>query len=102
MLNHMKGGRQVKRRNWSPEEKMAIVLAGLKGEITLAEICRRHGIHQAQYYKWRDKFLASGKEGLSNNGKNSNVKALEDRLRQYERIIGKQKIELEILKKTLE
>jgi len=51
----------MKRRYLSEEEKMAIVLAGLKGEQSIAEICREHQISQSQYYKWRDRFLEAGK-----------------------------------------
>jgi len=46
----------VKQRKWIAEEKVAIVLEGLKGQKTIAEICREHQITQASYYKWRDKF----------------------------------------------
>ena len=47
----------MKRRHFSVEEKMAIVLAGLRGEQSVAEICRQYQISQSQYYKWRDSFL---------------------------------------------
>ena len=43
------------------EEKLAIVLEGLKGGITVGDLCRKHGLSQAVYYKWRDKFLDGGK-----------------------------------------
>ena len=52
----------MKRRHFSPEEKMAIILTGLKGEQSIAEICREHQISQSQYYKWRDRFLEAGKK----------------------------------------
>ena len=45
------------RRKWTAEQKMSIVLQGIKGETTVAEICRNQGISQVQYYKWRDLFL---------------------------------------------
>jgi len=44
----------MKLRKWTVEEKMAIVLEGLRGQKTLAEICREHGIGQALFYHWRD------------------------------------------------
>ncbi len=47
----------MKRRKWNADEKLAIVLMGIKGEKSVAQICREHQISQAQYYKWRDKFL---------------------------------------------
>ena len=50
----------MKRRQWTPKEKLAIVLQGLKGEISVAELCNQHQISQSQYYKWRDRLLAEG------------------------------------------
>ncbi|MBW1677931.1 MAG: transposase [Deltaproteobacteria bacterium] len=52
-------------RKWSSSQKMAIVLEGIKTSITVAELCRKHGISQTQYYKWRDQFLEGAKRGLS-------------------------------------
>ena len=52
-------------RKWSSSQKMAIVLEGIKTSITVAELCRKHGISQTQYYKWRDQFLEGAKQGLS-------------------------------------
>ncbi|WP_268766434.1 transposase [Kosmotoga arenicorallina] len=62
----------------STEEKMAIILEGLRREKNVSQICREHGISQAQYYKWRDRFLEGAKEGLE-NGKKSRVKQLEEK-----------------------
>ena len=58
-------------RKWKAEEKMAIVLEGLKNEGTITDICRRHTISQSQYYKWRDRFLEIGKQGLSSGNVNN-------------------------------
>ncbi len=46
----------MKQRKWTAEEKVAIVLEGLRGQKAIAEICREHQITQASYYRWRDKF----------------------------------------------
>ncbi len=46
----------MKLRKWSAEEKTAIVLEGMKGEKSIAEICRDHQISQNLYYRWRDRF----------------------------------------------
>jgi transposase-like protein len=53
----------MKGRKWTAEEKLAIVLEGIKGARAVAEICREHQIAQTQYYQWRDPFLegASGR-----------------------------------------
>ena len=48
----------------SPEEKLAIVLEGIKGETTMTDICIKHGVSQAWYYAQHDKFLEGGKRAL--------------------------------------
>ncbi len=53
------------RRTFSSEEKIAIVLEGLRGEESIAAICRREGIAQALYYRWSKTFLEAGKQRLS-------------------------------------
>jgi len=86
----------------STEEKMAIILEGLRREKSVSQICREHGISQAQYYKWRDRFLEGAKEGLElENGKKSRVKQLEGKIEELEKVIGKQTIVIETLKKTV-
>jgi transposase len=52
------------RRHWSAEEKLRIVLEGMKPHANVEEICRQHGIHSSQYYTWREKALAGMKSGL--------------------------------------
>ena len=56
--------RRATRRRRSPEEKIRIVLDGLRGEETIAELCRREGIAQIIYYKWSKEFLEAGKARL--------------------------------------
>jgi len=58
-----KGVKRMKQRKWTVEEKLAIVLEGLKEKRSVAEICREHKISQTLYYRWRDRFLESGKKG---------------------------------------
>lgn len=60
--------REIKRktrRKYSAEEKIRIILDGLRGEDSIAEICRREGIHQNMYYKWSRDFLEAGKKRLA-------------------------------------
>ena len=86
----------MKRRNWSTDEKLA-VLEGIRGERSISEICRIHQISQSVYYKWRDTFFEGAKKGLSNGiHRNPNQGQLDE----LQKIIGKQTIQLEILKKT--
>jgi len=53
------------RRKFNSEEKIRIILEGLKGEASIAEICRKEGIHPQMYYKWSKEFLEAGKRRLS-------------------------------------
>ena len=53
--------RRATRRKFSAEEKIRTVLEGLRGEETIAELCRREGIAQGLYYKWSKEFLEAGK-----------------------------------------
>ena len=50
------------RRRFSSEEKIRIVLAGLRGEDSIAELCRQEGIAQSQYYSWSKEFIEAGKK----------------------------------------
>ena len=57
--------RKATRRKFSAEEKIRIVLEGLRGEMAISEICRREGIAASAYYKWSKSFLEAGKNGLT-------------------------------------
>jgi len=87
-------------RDWSIEEKMTIVLEGLKGVRSVSEICREHQLSQTQYYLWRDKFLAGAQQGLSTRKGSDEVERLRQDLDRLQRLIGKQAIQIELLKKT--
>ena len=57
--------RRKTRRKFSSEEKIRIVLEGLRGECSIAELCRREGINVNLYYRWSKDFLEAGKKRLS-------------------------------------
>ena len=57
--------RRATRRHYSAEEKIRIVLDGLRGEESIAELCRREGINSNVYYRWSKEFLEAGKKRLS-------------------------------------
>ena len=61
----VKDNRRKTRRNYSTEEKIRIVLDGLRGEISIAELCRREGINTNLYYRWSKDFLEAGKKRLA-------------------------------------
>ena len=77
--------REIKRKTrriYNSEEKIRIILEGLRGEDSIAEICRREGIHPSQYYKWSKAFLEAGKLRLKGDtireAGSDEVKALKD------------------------
>src|SRR5207342_3796868 len=57
--------RRATRRHHSAEEKIRIVLEGLRGEVSIAELCRKEGINQNLYYRWLKEFLEAGKKRLA-------------------------------------
>ena len=63
--NVVKEIRNATRRKFSAEDKIRIVLEGLRGEVPTAEVCRREGISPAIYYRWSKAFLEAGKNGLT-------------------------------------
>lgn len=63
------------RKKWSPEEKQKIVLAGLRNEASVAELCRRHGVSDVMYYKWKKAFLEGLLSRLKGNGTTSSTEA---------------------------
>ena len=62
---HVKDIRRQTRRKFSSEEKIRIVLDGLRGEYSIAELCRKEGINHNLYYRWSKEFLEAGKKRLS-------------------------------------
>lgn len=56
--------KRASRRKFNSEEKIRIVLAGLRGEESIAELCRQEGIHQNLYYRWSREFMEAGKKRL--------------------------------------
>ena len=57
--------KRATRKQYSSEEKIRIVLDGLRGEDSIAELCRREGISQGVYYKWSKDFMEAGKKRLA-------------------------------------
>ncbi len=63
--NVIKQIRKATKKKFYAEEKIRIVLEGLRGEIPISELCRKEGISAATYYKWSKDFLEAGKNGLT-------------------------------------
>ncbi|MEA3506540.1 MAG: transposase [Elusimicrobiota bacterium] len=89
------------KRGRSIDEKMTIVLEGIKGESTVADICRCNGVSQTQYYKWRDKFIEGGTQALDTSRKTGDAR-LKAKVNELERALGRAVMKIEILKKNEE
>jgi transposase len=74
--------RRQTRKKYSAEEKIRIVLEGLRGEDSIAELCRREGIAPNMYYKWSKEFLEAGKARLTGDTKREATSSEVDGLRQ--------------------
>ena len=61
----VKNIRRATRKHYSAEEKIRVVLDGLRGESSIAELCRREGIAEGLYYSWSKEFLEAGKRRLA-------------------------------------
>lgn len=88
------------RKKWSPEEKQKIVLAGLRNEASVAELCRRHGVSDVMYYKWKKSFLEGALSGLKGNGTASSTEAvLKRENEELKALIGELTVENRFFKK---
>ena len=86
-----------KYRTWTVQQKLEIVLAGLRGDRSVAELCREHRISENLYYTWRDKLLEGGAERLAGKEERTELAELRKRVRDLERTLGRKTYELEIL-----
>ena len=100
--------REVRRRTrkqYSAEEKIQIVLEGLRGEISIAELCRREGIHANLYYRWSKDFLEAGKKRLQGDtvreANSSEVNELRQENAQLKELIAEVFLKNRVLKKRL-
>ena len=90
---------QRKYRSWTAQQKLEIVLAGLKGDRSVRDVCREHGISETLYYGWRDKLLEAGREALAGKEERQGERALKQRIGQLERALGRKTYELEIARR---
>ena len=86
-----------KYRTWTVQQKLEIVLAGLRGDRSVAEVCREHRISENLYYAWREKLLEGGAERLAGKEERTELAELRKRVRELERTLGLKTYELEIL-----
>ena len=102
---HVREIRRATRKKHSAEERIRIVLEGLRGEYSIAELCRREGIAQSLYYKWSKEFLEAGKKRLSGDTErqatSSEVKELRREMSALKEALADVLLENRLLKKSM-
>ena len=97
--------RRATRKQYSAEEKIRIVVDGLRGEDSIAELCRREGIHQNLYYRWSKEFLEAGKKRLAGDtareATSEEVKGLRREAVQLKEVVAELTLENRLLKKSM-
>ena len=101
----MKDIRRAARKQYSAEEKIRIVLDGLRGEYSIAELCRREGIAESLYYAWSKEFLEAGKRKLNADTERAastpEVKDLRREVRDMKELVADLTLENRLLKKSM-
>ena len=97
--------RRATRRQFSAEEKIRIVLQGLRGEDSIAELCRREGISQNLYYRWSKEFLEAGKKRLAGDtareATSDEVRTLRREAGALKEVVADLTLENRLLKKSM-
>ena len=97
--------RRATRRHYSAEEKIRVVLEGLRGEDSIAELCRKEGINQNLYYRWSKEFLEAGKKRLSGDtareATSDEVKDLRQEALGLKEVVAELLMENRVLKKSV-
>jgi transposase len=101
----MRDIRRATRKHHSAEDKIRIVLEGLRGEDSIAALCRREGIAESLYYAWSKEFLEAGKRRLAGDparaATTDEVKELRQEARVLKEVVAEQALELRLLKKSM-
>src|ERR1700760_1711624 len=101
----IKNIRRATRRHYSAEDKIRIVLEGLRGEEGIAALCRREGIAERLYYSWSKEFLEAGKKRLAGDtaraATTGEVNALRRQAQDLKEVVAEQALELRLLKKSI-
>jgi transposase len=97
--------RRATRKHYSAEEKIRIVLEGLRGEDSIAELCRREGIPPNVYYRWSKEFLEAGKKRLAGDtareATSDEVKGLRREATALKEVVADLTLENRLLKKSM-
>jgi transposase len=93
------------RKIYSSEEKIRIIIEGMRGESTIAELCRKEGINQANYYKWSKDFMEAGKRRLTGDtmreANTTEVHELKGENHSLKELVAELSLEVRSLKKNL-
>lgn len=93
------------RKHYSSEEKIRIILDGMRGEVNVSELCRKEGINQATYYKWLKDFMEAGKKRLNGDtlreANTTEVNALKVQNQELKELVAELSLATRILKKNL-
>jgi transposase-like protein len=92
---------QRKYRTFSVQKKLEVVLAGLRGDVSVKDLCRQHEIAETLYYSWREKLLEGGKVALAGKEERQGERELKKRISELERALGRKTYELEIAGEAL-
>lgn len=97
--------KKTTRRKFSAEDKIRVVLEGLRGQISITELCRKEGIAVTMYYKWSKAFLESGKNGLTLDTKRDattdEVRYLKEENQDLKKAVAELHLEVQRYKKSL-
>lgn len=97
--------RRATRRQFSAEEKIRIVLEGLRGEVPVSDLCRREGIAPTVYYRWSRSFLDAGKNGLTRDTQRDatgdEVRRLKEENESLKRALAESILDVQRYKKSL-
>ena len=101
----LKGIRRKTRKHYSAEEKIRVVLAGLRGEESIASLCRQEGISESLYYSWSKEFLEAGKRRLAGDtarqATSPEVKDLRSESAALKEVVAELALENRLLKKSM-
>src|SRR5436305_15001918 len=97
----MRLSEQRKYRSWTAQQKIEIVLAGLRGDRSVKEVCREHAISETLYYGWREKLLEGGREMLAGKEERQGERELRRKVAELERALWAQNVRAGDRGKTL-
>jgi transposase len=88
-------------RKFTPQQKLELVLASLRGQMSVAEICREHQISETLLRRWREQLLEAGVERFAGTQQHASEQDLRRKIRELERALGRKTYELEVAGEAL-